>query len=276
MTQKIIESYNVEESWLFDKPYSFIKGYATAFNLRETLKALPKAREFHNGQYRKGEVIINDKSYQLPYVTHVLKVCSTLIDLNLYIPPSVDKNVKSILTLEEMDTLLASALLHDSLEDNPDRFPKGGIELVTEHHFSYEVYDIVKLLSKRSGATEEELMEYFNTIKQNKLALLIKLADRSHNVEDLYIMKTAKLHKYVNETRTYIYPLVTYGKAHYPELSNGLTSLKSKIRSLTECTETIMIMYESDLAKKNEEIVMLNDKIAKLEKELEKAKKAKK
>ena len=35
----------------------FIKGYATALELTQTLKALPLARRFHNGQHRKGEVV---------------------------------------------------------------------------------------------------------------------------------------------------------------------------------------------------------------------------
>ena len=54
---KIVESYNTDESFLYDKTYIFIKGYATALNLNYTLKALPLVRKFHNGQYRKGEVI---------------------------------------------------------------------------------------------------------------------------------------------------------------------------------------------------------------------------
>ena len=241
----IIESFNEDEFWLYSETYLFIKGYATALELNQTLKALPLARKFHNGQYRKGEVTIKGKKYKLPYVLHVLKVCSTLISLHLSLSNS------------ELDTLLAASILHDSLEDASKYFPREGRELITDYHFSSDVYDIIKLLSKQPGATEEELEEYFNKIKVNKLALLIKLADRSHNVEDLYNMKPEKLHKYVTETRNYIYPLSTYGKANYPELSNGFTILKSKIVSLTECTETIVDIYEDLLKQKDEEIQRL-------------------
>lgn len=249
MEQKIIDSFNVQEAWLYDKTYLFIKGYATAMKLNMTLRALPLARKFHNGQYRKGEVIINGKAYQLPYVLHVLKVCSTLISLRMQ------------LHTDELDTLLASALLHDSIEDAEQYFPKGGIELVDEYHFTNEVYEIVKLLSKKSGYNEEQLNDYFNQIKRNKFATLIKLADRSHNVEDLYNMKPEKLHKYVKETRMWIYPLTTYGKAHYPELSDGFTILKAKIVSLTECTETLVEIYETEIKKKDEEIKALKEQL---------------
>lgn len=252
MSQKIIESFNVDEAFLYNETYLFIKGYATALRLTQTLKALPLARKCHNGQYRKGEVIVHGKSYKLPYVLHVLKVCSTLISLRL-----------PLLT-DELDTLLASALLHDILEDCEENFPKGGIELVTEYHFSSDVYEIVKLVSKQAGYTEAQLDTYFDNIKHNKFAILIKLADRSHNVEDLYVMKPEKLHKYVKETRTWIYPLVTYGKANYPELSDGFTILKAKIVSLTECTETIINIYEAELKQEREENARLKAELEQL------------
>ena len=87
------------------------------------------------------------------------------------------------------------------------------------------------------------------------------MADRSHNVEDLYNMSVEKLHIYVKETRNYIYPLSTYAKAHYPELSNGVTILKSKIVSLTELTETLVRQYDGILAKKNKEIKELKERL---------------
>ena len=257
----IIESYNLDEEFLYEKPYLFIKGYATALGLSSTLKALPLARKIHNGQYRKGEVEVNGKKYKLPYLMHVLKVCSTLISLKLPLP------------VEELDILLSSAILHDVIEDAPEGFFRAeGYELVTNYGFPMEVYQVVKLVSKRSGATEEELASYFNDIKKNKFALLIKMADRSHNVEDLHVMKVEKLHKYVNETRNWIYPLSSYAKANYPELSNGVTILKAKIVSLTEETETLTELYEEKIANKERELSEKEKQIEELMKELEQLK----
>lgn len=249
--QPIVENFNVDEEFMYNKSYLFIKGYATGRGLKYTLKALPLARKIHNGQYRKGLVEINGRQYQLPYLLHCLKVCSTLISLSL---PLND---------DELDLLLCESILHDSIEDNDGQFKNGGHELVTEYDFPEEVYTTIKLLSKYSGADEFELNEYFNKIKKSKFGLLIKLADRSHNVEDLYTMKIEKLHKYVKETRNYIYPLCTYAKSNYPDLSNGITILKSKIVSLTELTETIVNMYEEKLQKKCQYNVKKNtDEIA--------------
>ena len=61
-----------------------------------------------------------------------------------------------------------------------------------------------------------------------------------------------------------IYPLTTYGKTTYPEFSDGFTILKDKIVSLTECTETIINIYEEELNKKNDEITKLKAEIEKL------------
>ena len=253
---KIIESYNMDESFLYDKSYMFIKGYATALNLNYTLKALPLARKFHNGQYRKNEIEIDGKKYKLPYVLHVLKVCSTIISLHLP------------LETRDLDILLSSALLHDSLEDAQQYFQHGSTDLMTVYGFPREVFDVVTLVSKRSGATEPELDDYFNKIKKNRLALIVKLADRSHNVEDLYVMNIEKLHKYVEETRTYLYPLATYGKATYPEFSNGLTILKNKIRSLTEEADSIIVIYEKEIDSLKDIIKAKDKEIADLKKQL--------
>lgn len=258
----IVESYNVEEEFLYEKPYLFIKGYATALGLSNTLKALPLARKIHNGQYRKGPIKINGQEYRLPYLMHVLKVCSTLMSLHLP------------LSNEEMDILFAAAILHDAIEDAPEGFFRAdGYELVTNYEFPMEVYNVVKLVSKRSGATPEELNQYFNEIKKNKFALLIKMADRSHNVETLHSMKIEKLHKYVEETRRWIYPLSSYAKENYPELSNGVTILKSKIVSLIEETETLVELYEEKLAEKDAEIDNLKKENEKFKKEIKALKK---
>ena len=248
----IIESYNTDEEYLYSKSYLFIKGMAVGCKFVNTLKALPLARKFHDGQHRKGLVEIDGKKVHLPYILHVLKVCSTLISLNLP------------LNHDELDILYACAILHDSLEDAEQYFPKGGIELVTDYGFPKEVLEVIQLLSKHSGADEYELSEYFNRIKKNKLALLIKMADRSHNVEDLYSMRLEKLYKYVIETRNYIYPLSSYAKQNYPELSNGVTILKSKIVSLTELTETMVELYEEKLAEKDAEIKRLKEELGEI------------
>lgn len=267
----MVESYNTNEEYLYEKTYSFIKGFAEARKMKYTLKALPLARKMHDGQHRKGlqpvevvnHIIENGVvvdvptkiNVHLPYVLHVLKVCSTLISLSIS------------WTNEDLDILYTCALLHDTLEDCEEYFPKNGEEYITEYGFPPIVRDTIRLLSKHTGSTEYELNQYFNAIKKNKFALLVKMADRSHNVEDLYNMKN--IPKYIEETRTYFLvknSIVTYGKQNYPDMSNALTVLKSKILSLTEATEFMVNKQEAIINEKD-------DEIARLKKELEELKK---
>lgn len=251
----IVECYNVHEEYLYNKTYLFIQGYATGRGLKNTLKALPLARKIHNGQYRKGLVEINGEQVRLPYILHCLKVCSTLISLNL----PLDDN--------ELDILYTCALLHDTLEDGEEYFPKGGIEYEQDYGFPTEVTNTIQLLSKHAGADEYELNAYFNAIKRNKLALLIKLADRSHNVEDLYNMKN--IPKYIKETRDYFITkggLCSYAKANYPEITNGVTILKSKILSLTEATEVVVMRSNKLIEEKDKEIEKLKEQLEKYQK----------
>ena len=251
----IISSYNIDEEYLYSKTYLFIKGFATGRNFIYTLKALPLARKFHNGQYRKGLVVIDGEQVKLPYILHPLKVCSTLMSLNL---PLTDR---------ELDILYASALLHDIIEDASEYFPNEEEELETIYEFPEEVKKVVLLLSKKPGSTEFELNEYFNKLKKNKIALLIKLSDRSHNVETLYSFDYKGILKYIKETKQYFLSrdsICAYGKQKYPELSNGITILKSKILSLTESTEVILKKQEEILAEKDAEIKKLQEEIKKL------------
>lgn len=256
----IVESYNVDEEYLYNKTYLFIKGYAVGRKFQNTLKALPLARKIHNNQYRKGLVEVDGKIVHLPYILHCLKVCSTLIALDL---PLDD---------EELDILYTCALLHDTLEDGD--FPKGGLEYHEDYGFPKRVGKIIKLLSKHAGSDEYELNEYFNALKKDKIALMVKLADRSHNVEDLYNMKN--IPKYIKETKDYFIgtskqkSLCAYGKQNYPALSGGITVLKAKILSLTEATQAILEKQECLLKEKDEIIVQKDEEINKLKEQLEK------
>ena len=94
MSQQILEmdhKFNPEYTEKYIDSYMFIKGFAVAKNLNQTLIALALARHFHDGQYRKDGT---------PYICHPLKVCSTLISYGI-----------------EDDITLACALCHDVIED---------------------------------------------------------------------------------------------------------------------------------------------------------------
>lgn len=217
--------YNEDEFWMVRSHYFTLIYYAEKNRLFNTAIALPLARGIHDGSYRKLPVMRSGKAQRMPYVIHCLTVCKMLSDL--WLP----------LTREEEDIVLAAALCHDMIEGIP--FPDHGRELVEVFGLDERVYTTVKQLSKRKDFTLEEEQAYFRGIAENKLAMLIKLADRGHNVTDLYNMSEKKIHEYIEETRTYFLPMCDHAREHYPELADVVEILQDQINCLTKTTETL-------------------------------------
>ena len=230
--------FKINEESKYIKTYLFIKGYAVAKNFQQTIIALSLAKRLHEGQYRRG----GD-----PYITHPLKVCNTLISCGI-----------------EDDTILAAALLHDVLEDCQDKLKDNGEEFVTEYGLSSEVLEIITILTKESGISEEELQIYFDGIKSNGKALLIKLSDRLHNSSTLYSFPYEKLVKYIDETDKFIIPIADYGNDYYPEYTNAINLLKSNIFSLNRSMRIMLEKSEHQISALKNEIEELKLEIDKL------------
>lgn len=221
MKNEIIEmdhAFNEQDTAQYIKSYMFIKGFAVGRRLTQTQIALAVARHYHDGQYRKDGT---------PYICHPLKVCSTLIGYGI-----------------DDDTTLAAALLHDVIEDCQDKLPYGGNELVTEYGIDPEIIRIVSMLSKESGLDDYALSVYFNKIKKDPRALLIKLSDRLHNSSTLYEFTLPKMKKYIRETSMFLIPMASYGKRYYPQYANALSILKNSIYSLNHSMEIMLHKIE--------------------------------
>lgn len=217
------DEFNNDASRVYIKSYMFIKGYAVAKELNQTLLALSIARRLHEGQFRR------DKT---PYIYHPLKVCSTLISYGI-----------------DDDVTLAAALLHDVLEDCMDKLPMGAEGLMIQYNLSEEVIDIIMLLTKKSGLDDHDLSVYFSKIEKNPKAALIKLSDRLHNSATLYNLPLDKIRKYIRETSMFLIPMASYCKKYYPEYGNAFSILKSNIHSLNNCMSIMMDKIEEAAGK---------------------------
>jgi GTP pyrophosphokinase len=151
-------------------------------------------------------------------------------------------------------------VLHDVVEDCSDQLPMHGEELV-KHGLDPEVLELVNLLSKPSGLSQKELEVYFNAIRDNPKALLIKLSDRLHNSATIYTFSLEKMRKYINETNDFIIPIASHGKLYYPQYTNALGILKSNIYSLNHAMEIMLNKFEERDAE-------LNGRIRELEEQL--------
>jgi (p)ppGpp synthase/HD superfamily hydrolase len=128
-----------------------VLAFARENNLTETLEAVRYAFMFHKGMLRKNGQ---------PAFVHPFRVCQILIFFGI-----------------KDDATLAAALLHDVLED----VSKNAID-VLRGRFSQRVVDLVEILTKTQ---EMDVKEYCRLIGNNPFAVLIKLADRIHNLRNM-------------------------------------------------------------------------------------------
>ena len=140
------------------------------------------AKELHEGQFRIS---------QEPYIVHPVEVAKILVDLKL------DKN-----------TIIA-AFLHDILEDTDTTAQQ------MEEKFGPDVVNLVQGVTKLSKyqfkSKEERQAENFRrmfiAMAQDIRIVVLKLADRLHNMRTLSYMAVAKQKKIAQETLDIFAPL---------------------------------------------------------------------
>jgi GTP diphosphokinase / guanosine-3',5'-bis(diphosphate) 3'-diphosphatase len=152
-----------------------LKEYLTPTEIEQVWVAYRYADQAHQGQIRKtGE----------PYITHPVAVACILAKLHLDIP-----------------TLLA-ALLHDVVEDT------GVISAEIGQAFGKQVADLVDGLTKldkvelqtATQAQAENFRKMLLAMSQDVRVILVKLADRLHNMQTLEAMRPEKQKAIARET----------------------------------------------------------------------------
>jgi guanosine-3',5'-bis(diphosphate) 3'-pyrophosphohydrolase len=141
------------------------------------------SEEAHRGQFRdSGE----------PYVTHCVEVAKILAELQLD------------------TTTVASGLIHDVVEDTPINITH------VEKEFGSEVAAIVDGLTKiaklpNSGSNQERQVESYRklllSIAKDARVIIVKLADRLHNMRTLEFLSVEKQRRVAQETRDLYAPL---------------------------------------------------------------------
>jgi len=154
---------------------SKLSPYLDQVHISEIQAAYHCARDAHEGQFRRsGE----------PYITHPLAVAEILADMHM-----------------DHQSLMA-ALLHDVIEDT--EVSKGTIEA----RFGKTVADLVDGLSKiaqiKFESRQEQQAENFRkmmlAMTQDIRVILVKLADRLHNMRTLTVLQPEKRRRIAKET----------------------------------------------------------------------------
>jgi GTP pyrophosphokinase len=182
------------------KEMVYLKGFAKGRQFFNMLKMIALATKYHEGQFRKtGE----------PYIDHPMRVTSALVALGV-----------------EDDITLCASLGHDIVEDTSVT----PTQLRVDHGIDQKAIDVILLLSKSKETTTGY---YYKGLEKDIRAILIKLADRCHNISTMFgAFTSVKMKEYVLETEHYVLPLCKYGRDNYPEYSNVLFTMKYHIESM--------------------------------------------
>ena len=156
------------------------KPFYSAEDIKRLEKAIEFATEKHKGQMRKsGE----------EYITHPLKVASFLVEWGM-----------------DIDTIIAG-VLHDVVEDTET--PLDEIAENFDDDIAFLVDGVTKVGKARAGMgdletylpqTKDNLSKLLIAVGQDVRVVIIKLADRLHNVQTLQYMSPEKQKKIARET----------------------------------------------------------------------------
>ena len=205
-----------EQLYSEEHMFTRLKTIAEISGMDETYKALYYIREQHSGQYRK-RLKYSDAS--IPYIIHPLMMACHAQSMGLH-----------------EDKLLAVILLHDVCEDcgiTPEELP-----------FSPEVQEAVALLTKNfdeSLPPEENEARYYEALKCNRLAAMTKVIDRCNNVSTMAgSFSDRKIADYIDETETYVFPVLSVIKRTWPEYNNAVFLIKYQMLSVLESLKIML------------------------------------
>ncbi len=177
---------------------STLKSYLPDDHLKQVMRAYEFGADAHEGQSRKsGE----------PYITHPVAVAQELAGMHL--------DVQAI----------TAAILHDVVEDTEASL--GDIE----EQFGHEVAQLVDGVSKldqiqfrsRAEAQAESFRKMMMAMIEDIRVILVKLADRLHNMQTLGAMPTSKKKRIARETLDIYAPIAN---------RLGINSLKIQLEDL--------------------------------------------
>ncbi|MFP1787171.1 bifunctional GTP diphosphokinase/guanosine-3',5'-bis pyrophosphate 3'-pyrophosphohydrolase [Lonsdalea quercina] len=168
--------------YLFESLNLLIQSYLPEDQIKRLRQVYLVARDAHEGQTRSsGE----------PYITHPVAVACILAEMRL-----------------DYETLMA-ALLHDVIEDTPATYQD------MEQLFGKSVAELVEGVSKldklkfrdKKEAQAENFRKMIMAMVQDIRVILIKLADRTHNMRTLGALRPDKRRRIARETLEIYSPL---------------------------------------------------------------------
>ena len=170
-----------------------------------------------------------------PYFSHPLEVAAILTDLHLD------------------DSTIVAAMLHDTIEDT------AATREEIDQLFGHEICDLVEGLTKlkrldlvsKRAAQAENLRKLLLAISEDVRVLLVKLADRLHNMRTLHFVAADKRGRIAQETLDIYAPLS--GRMGMQDMRDELEELAFK-ELMPEAHDTI-VRRLSDISGRSEALI---------------------
>lgn len=130
---------------------------------------------------------------------------------------------------------IATAFLHDILEDHSDLWSRESIEA----RFGKRIADAVWTLTKKCNGMTKTYPAYYGDIAKCPIASIVKCVDRNHNIQTMVgVFTFEKQANYVDEVEDYYYPMIRVArrafKKQYPAYENQKMFLRSQCRLIEE------------------------------------------
>ena len=197
-----------------------------------TDKALEFAREKHKGQMRKNNTPVE-------YITHPINVANLV--------------KKYANNKENIDDLVSSAYLHDTLEDTNTTYK----ELIC--NFGNLISKLVKELTNNDVLKKEMGKTKYLSMKMASMsddALIIKLCDRLDNVSSLYDTNKAFIDKYLRETISILNYIIDNRSLNAIHL-NIISDINKEVNNVIKCCAVDNVMTNNIFILKRKEATQM-------------------
>lgn len=174
-------------------------------NFFNAAKAFDFAKKYHNGKRKDGT---DEFSHQV-----------FIANFAITLPIITEKK-------EELQDVIAAIFLHDVVED----FDITVSEIADK--FGKTVSKIVDNVSKVKEGCKVNEEKYFENILTCPLSVIVKAADRVHNIQSMIGAFTLEKQKsYIEETENYHIPMLKEARRKFPEYEVTFENLKQNLQS---------------------------------------------
>jgi GTP pyrophosphokinase/guanosine-3',5'-bis(diphosphate) 3'-pyrophosphohydrolase len=190
---------NTPEQLLLNKLQARLKSYLTKDNLDDVLQAYQFSEQYHLGQFRiSGEA----------YITHPLSVAIILAEMQM--------DVHGVM----------AAILHDVVEDTDATLED--IRTLFGDDVALLVDGVTKLTQlnckTKAEAQAENIRKMCLAMAKDLRVIMVKLADRLHNMQTLGVMRSEKKYRIAKETLEIYTPIAN---------RLGMNSIRHQLESLS-------------------------------------------